>query len=390
MHGFDTCFLNLPAGARVVVAMSGGVDSSVTAALLHEAGFQVIGVTLQLYDQGQVTARPGSCCAGQDVRDARAVADRLGIPHYVLDRESRFRDSVIDNFADSYIRGETPLPCVRCNQTVKFHDLLETARGLGAAALATGHYVRRTGGGQEQPQLRAGLDPQKDQSYFLFATTAEQLDFLRFPLGGMTKAETRAHAARFGLAVAGKPDSQDICFVAGGSYARLVEKLRPEGVQPGEITDLDGNVLGRHDGIIGYTVGQRKGLGIGGRGDSGEPLYVVRLEAETRRVVVGPRSALATSRIHLSEVNWLGEGPLPATPRALRVKVRSAMDAVPALLAAGDRPGHADILLETPLYGVSPGQACVFYGPGRNDTEGAQVLGGGWINRKPAAGPAHA
>ena len=302
---------DLPKGARIVVAMSGGVDSSVTAALLAEAGYDVVGVTLQLYDHGMTVGKKGACCAGQDIYDARMVAGRLGIPHYVLDYESRFRDAVIQDFADAYARGETPIPCVRCNQTVKFRDLLVTARELGAAAMATGHYVRRAMGPGGAEMHRA-TDPAKDQSYFLFATTPEQLDFLRFPLGGLDKAETRALAERFGLAVADKPDSQDICFVPEGGYARIVEKLRPEAAEPGEIVDLEGRVMGRHEGIIGYTIGQRKGLGIGGRKDSTDPLYVVRLEPEARRVVVGPRSAQACGTVRLGEVNWLGSRSIPS------------------------------------------------------------------------------
>jgi tRNA-specific 2-thiouridylase len=369
---------DLPKGTRIVVAMSGGVDSSVTAALLAEAGYDVVGVTLQLYDHGMAVGKKGACCAGQDIHDARMVADRLGIPHYVLDYESRFRDAVIEDFADSYARGETPIPCVRCNQTVKFRDLLATARELGAAAMATGHYVRRAAG-PGRAELRRAADPAKDQSYFLFATTPEQLDFLRFPLGGLDKAETRALAMRFGLAVADKPDSQDICFVPEGGYARIVEKLRPEAAEPGEIVDLEGRVMGRHEGIIGYTIGQRKGLGIGGRKESTDPLYVVRLEPETRRVVIGPRAALACGTVRLGELNWLGDGPIPAEGMAVQVKLRSTMEAVPAMLyPAGD---GARAVLDDPAHGVSPGQACVFY-------DGERVLGGGWILRGEASAAA--
>ncbi len=366
-------------GARIVVAMSGGVDSSVTAALLAEAGYEVVGITLQLYDHGAAVGRKGACCAGQDIYDARTVADRIGIPHYVLDYESRFRDAVIKDFADSYLRGETPIPCVRCNQTVKFRDLLATARDLGAAALATGHYVRRLTG-PAGPELHRAADSDKDQSYFLFATTAAQLAFLRFPLGGLDKAETRALAERLDLPVAAKPDSQDICFVPDGGYARIVETLRPEASEPGEIVDLDGAVLARHDGIVNYTVGQRRGLGVGGRGESTEPLYVVRLEPASRRVVVGPRAALARDRFALGEVNWLGDEALPADGAAVRVKLRSTM----APVAATVRPvgaGRAEVVLDASAYGVSPGQACVFY-------QGDRVMGGGWIQREGAAAAA--
>lgn len=296
-----------PAETRVVVAMSGGVDSSVAAALLAEQGYDVVGVTLQLYDHGAAVARKGACCAGQDIYDARRVADMVGMPHYVLDYESRFSQSVMDDFADSYLRGETPIPCVRCNQTVKFRDLLQTARDLGAEALATGHYVRRVVG-KAGPELHRAADPAKDQSYFLFATTPEQLAFLRFPLGGLSKAETRALAERLDLPVAAKPDSQDICFVPNGGYASVVEKLRPGAVEPGEIVDLQGRVLGRHDGIIHFTIGQRRGIGIAGD----EPLYVVRLEPEAHRVVVGPRAALARDRVTVRALNWLDTRPLPA------------------------------------------------------------------------------
>jgi len=362
--GFD----KRPEETRVVVAMSGGVDSSVTAGLLARAGYDVVGVTLQLYDHGAAVGRKGACCAGQDIHDARRVADRLGIPHYVLGYEDRFRQAVIDDFADSYLRGETPIPCVRCNQTVKFQDLLETARELDADCLATGHYIQRREG-PDGPEMHRAVDTSRDQSYFLFATTRAQLAFLRFPLGGQPKDETRRLAEELGLAVADKPDSQDICFVPQGSYADVVKKLRPGAIEPGEIVDLDGRVLGRHEGVIHFTIGQRRGLNIGGHH---EPLYVVRLEPESRRVVVGPRRALARDVVRLGEVNWLDAAPLPEAGRPVAVKLRSAMAPVPARVHRGRQEGEAMVALDTPAYGVSPGQAAVFY-------DGTRVLGGGWI-----------
>lgn len=380
--------LGLPgdrATTRVVVAMSGGVDSSVTAGLLKEAGYDVVGITLQLYDHGAAVQRRGACCAGQDIHDARDVAQRLGIPHYVLDYESRFRESVIDDFADSYLRGETPIPCVRCNQTVKFRDLLATARDLGAACLATGHYVRRTVG-NSGAELRRAVDPSKDQSYFLFATTPEQLDFLRFPLGGMSKEETRTHARRLGLAVQDKPDSQDICFVPTGDYASVVRRLRPGAIDPGEIVHMDGTVLGRHDGVINYTIGQRRGLGIGGRRDEDgqhdtDPLYVVKIEPERARVVVGPRAALATETVGIEELNWLG-GPetSPVGGTVVQVKLRSTQPPAPARMTRIAGTDAAQITLDDPQFGIAPGQAAVLY-----SEDGDRVLGGGWIRETVAA-----
>jgi tRNA-uridine 2-sulfurtransferase len=345
-------------GRRIVVAMSGGVDSSVVAALAARSGAETIGITLQLYDHGAAVNRAGSCCAGRDIRDARAVCDRLGIAHYVFDYESAFRESVIDRFADDYVAGRTPIPCVRCNQGVKFTDLLRLARDLGADCLATGHYVRRVEGAAGA-ELHRAADPARDQSYFLFATTQDQLDYLRFPLGGLPKPQVRELAAELGLGVAAKPDSQDICFVPDGDYAAVVRKVRPEAEVPGEIVDQAGRVLGAHRGLIHFTVGQRRGLEIGG---SPEPLYVVRLDAGANRVIVGPRRALAVGAARLSEINWLGgdhAGPVTA-------KVRSMAKPVPA------RFDGETVRFEAPEYGVAPGQAAVLYA-------GDRVLGGGWI-----------
>lgn len=343
---------------RIVVAMSGGVDSSVVAALAARTGAETIGVTLQLYDHGEAVGRAGACCAGRDIRDARAVCDRLGIAHYVFDHESSFRRDVIDDFADEYLAGRTPIPCVKCNMGPKFTDLFAMARQLGADCLATGHYVRRVEGAHG-PELHRAVDPARDQSYFLFATTREQLGFLRFPLGGMPKADVRALAADLGLGVAAKPDSQDICFVPDGDYAGLVRKLRPEAGEGGEIVHVDGRVLGTHRGLVHYTVGQRRGLEIGGLA---EPLYVVRLDPAAKRVVVGPRAALAVAAARIEGVNWLGEG----TDAPMTVKVRSLAKPIPAHLV-GDR-----VIFVAPEYGVAPGQAAVLY-------SGDRVLGGGWI-----------
>ncbi len=349
-----------PADTRVVVAMSGGVDSSAVAALLKDEGYDAVGVTLQLYDHGAAVNKPGSCCAGQDIHDARRVAEQIGIPHYVLNYESRFRQEVMEEFADAYLAGETPIPCVKCNQSVKFRDLLGVARELNADCMATGHYVQRKFG--EKAELHRAADHGRDQSYFLFATTQEQIDFLRFPLGHLaSKAETRALAARFGLAVSDKPDSQDICFVPSGGYARVVEKLRPGACDPGDIMHMDGRVLGRHEGIIHYTVGQRKGLG----GGSEEALYVVKLDADKKRVIVGPKSALLVHEFSIRDCNWLGSA------NDVTVKLRSMHKGVPARIERLDNR-RARVILAEAEGAVSPGQACVAY-------DGEKVVGGGWI-----------
>ena len=360
-----------PADTRVVVAMSGGVDSSVVAAMLAEEGYDVVGVTLQLYDHGAALAKKGACCAGQDIHDARRVAEAMGFPHYVLDYENMFREAVIDEFADAYLAGATPVPCIRCNERVKFKDLLATAKDLDADCMATGHYIQRKMG-PEGAELHCAADAARDQSYFLFSTKQEQLDYLRFPLGHLaSKAETRALAAKYGLSVADKPDSQDICFVPNGNYASVIEKLRPGAADPGEIVDMDGQVLGDHRGVIHYTIGQRRGLGIGGLGD---PLYVIRLDPETRRVVVGPKEALSTRTVPVREINWIGDGGFDdMTERSVSVRIRSTRPPRPAVI----RPlsaTEAMVELLDPEDGVSPGQACVFY-----ETGGSRILGGGWI-----------
>ncbi len=356
------------ASTRVVAAMSGGVDSCVVAGLLKRQGYDVVGVTLQLYDHGAAVRKKGACCAGQDIHDAKRVAEALAIPHYVLNYEERFRKSVMDDFAETYARGETPIPCVRCNERVKFGDLLALAHELGADALATGHYVRRVMG-PAGPELHRAADAARDQSYFLFATTPAQLDYLRFPLGEMPKSDVRALAAELGLAVADKPDSQDICFVPQGRYDSVVEKLKPDAARAGEIVDMNGQVLGAHSGVIHFTIGQRKGLGLSG---NGEPLFVLKLDAAKARVIVGPREALCTHTITLREVNWLApvEGPVSCA-----VKVRSTRPPIAArVMPAGD--GTAMVELLTPEEAVAPGQACVFY-----EENGSRVLGGGWIAR---------
>jgi tRNA-specific 2-thiouridylase len=361
-----------PADTRVVVAMSGGVDSSVVAAMLAEQGYDVVGITLQLYDHGAALAKKGACCAGRDIHDARRVAETMGFAHYVLDYENTFRDAVIEDFADAYLSGATPVPCIRCNERVKFKDLLATARDLNADCMATGHYIQRKMG--RGAELHRAVDQSRDQSYFLFSTTPEQLDYLRFPLGHLgSKAETRALAAKYGLTVADKPDSQDICFVPNGNYAAVIEKLRPGAADPGDIVDLAGNVLGPHRGVIHYTIGQRRGLGIGGLDD---PLYVVKLDPEARRVIVGPKAALSTRVFPVREINWLGDTAFDSQPEwHVQVKVRSTRPPRSAIL----RPlsaTEAEVELLDPEDGVAAGQACVFYA-----TEGSRVFGGGWVWR---------
>lgn len=352
---------------RVVVAMSGGVDSSVAAALMAESGYETIGITLQLYDYGQVAQRKGACCAGQDIYDAAMAAEKIGIPHYVFDYEDKFKQGVIDDFVDSYLQGETPIPCVKCNQTVKFKDLLQAAKDLNADAMITGHYVQRLMG-EDGAELHAGIDENRDQSYFLFATTQEQLNFLHFPLGGLSKTETRQLAERFELAVADKPDSQDICFVPNGDYAGVIKKIRPDALEPGEIVDLQGNVLGQHEGIVNFTIGQRRRLYI----NSSTPKYVVKIIPELRQVVVGDKEDLERQKVFLKDVNWLDKTPIKAYLEPIHVKIRSSNQPMPAKI--GEEDGECFIELEDPEYGVSPGQACVVY-------NGSRVLGGGWISR---------
>ncbi|OOY16137.1 tRNA 2-thiouridine(34) synthase MnmA [Thioclava sp. DLFJ4-1] len=367
-------FAKPPADTRVVVAMSGGVDSSVVAAKLAEEGYDVVGVTLQLYDHGAALAKKGACCAGQDIHDARRVAEEMGFPHYVLDYENTFREAVIDEFADAYLGGATPVPCIRCNERVKFKDLLETAKDLDADCMATGHYIQRKDGATG-PELHCAADANRDQSYFLFSTTPEQLDYLRFPLGHLpSKDATRELAAKYGLAVADKPDSQDICFVPNGNYASVIEKLRPGAADPGDIVDMEGNVLGQHRGVIHYTIGQRRGLGIGGLED---PLYVVKLDPDTRHVVVGPKEALSTRTIPVREINWLGDEPFTSRKEwHLKVKVRSTRPPREAIIRPISET-EAEVELVVPEEGVSPGQACVFYAP-----EDSRIFGGGWIYKK--------
>ncbi|MGV6889750.1 tRNA 2-thiouridine(34) synthase MnmA [Rhodophyticola sp. SM2404] len=366
-------FAKPPSQTRVVVAMSGGVDSSVVAAQLADEGYDVVGVTLQLYDHGAALAKKGACCAGRDIHDARRVAEEMGFPHYVLDYENIFKDAVIDEFADSYLAGATPVPCIRCNERVKFKDLLATAKDLDADCMATGHYIQRKMGAQGA-ELHCAADAARDQSYFLFSTKQEQLDFLRFPLGHLaSKAETRSLAAKYGLPVADKPDSQDICFVPNGNYAAVIEKLRPGAADPGEIVDMDGTPLGEHRGVIHYTIGQRRGLGIGGLED---PLYVVKLDPDTRRVIVGPKEALSTRVVPVREINWLGDTPFTSQDAwELEVKIRSTRPPRTATIRPISET-EAEVELFTAEEGVSPGQACVFYAP---DT--SRIFGGGWIHK---------
>ena len=369
-----------PSNHRVVVAMSGGVDSSVTAALLVEAGYEVVGLTMQLYDYGKALQKKGACCAGSDINDARLVSSKLGIPHYVLNYESIFQDQVMNDFADSYLRGETPIPCVRCNQTVKFTDMFDRAKNLGASAMATGHYIRRKTK-KGHLGLYTGVDPSKDQSYFLFATTIKQLDFVRFPLGSLTKDETRSVAKRHDLNVANKPDSQDICFVPEGKYAEVVRKLRPGSVEPGNIIDVNGNVLGKHNGIIDFTIGQRKGIGIGGRkgvDDNNSILYVIALDTQRNNVIVGPKEFLSCKKIKISDCNWLIDLVNEKEFKVL-VKLRNSSQPVIGTIKVNFDNSLVYLTFDEPQFGVSTGQAAVFY----NIKESSHILGGGWITEAP-------
>ena len=370
-----------PSETRVVVAMSGGVDSSVAAALLHEQGYDVVGVTLQLYDMGDSpaqTVKSKTCCAGQDIYDAKRVAEERGFPHYVLNYQSNFQDSVMDDFADSYLRGETPIPCVRCNQTVKFRDLLKVAHDLGADCMATGHYIQRVVNDNGQAELHRAIDPIKDQSYFLFATTQDQLNFLRFPIGGWDKTKTRAEAERLSLLTADKPDSQDICFVPGGDYTKIVKKMRPEAEKPGNITDENGKILGQHKGIIHYTIGQRRGIGIGGGMNAdNSPFFVIRIDAAKNEIIVGPKESLAKTELNIEDCNWLIEtqNDIPDEGLETLLKFRSTMHPIPAKLMKNCSQNTATLHLSTPQYGISPGQAAVCY-------KGERMIGGGWITAR--------
>ena len=369
-----------PCDHRIVVAMSGGVDSSVTAALLVNAGFDVIGLTMQLYDHGKALQKKGACCAGSDINDARSVANKLGIPHYVLNYETLFQDQVMEDFADAYLKGQTPIPCVKCNQTVKFTDMFDRAKKLGASAMATGHYIRRKRK-FGKPALYRGIDNFKDQSYFLFATTTEQLEFLRFPLGSLTKDETRNVAKLYGLNVAEKPDSQDICFVPEGKYADVVRKLRPGSIDKGDIVDVKGNILGQHNGIIDYTIGQRKGIGVGGRKgveDKDSILYVIELDSHQNRVIVGPKEYLKCKEIEINECNWI-TSKFKKTNTEVLVKLRNSSEPIPGKINVDLEAGYSALYFDQPQYGVSTGQAAVIYNP----EDEAQVLGGGWITKAP-------